>query len=179
MFTNDVDFSEHFEKLLIKRIIQEGFWATKTTQDGYPDIEICHKPGQQTEAYIEVKVQRRAFMSVSFKLPESELTPSETLALNLSDLLRYFKLAKQITTPMYILWILAERPCILEERKEKAFFQNIKTLEDIYNTYGDKRRFKRKDGIGDIVEGVHKGVVVNYHFSINELLPFSINNLIK
>lgn len=178
LFTSDVSFSEHFENLLIKRIIEEGYWAKKTIEDGYPDIEICHKQGQQTEVFVEVKVQRRAFMSVSLRLPESNLKPSETLALNLSDLLRYFNLAKQITTPIYVMWILAERPCILEGKKEKAYFQNIKILQDIYNIYGDKRRFRRKSGVGDVVNGVHKGVVVNYHFSINELLPFKINNLL-
>ena len=31
------------------------------------------------------------------------------------------------------------------------------------------RRFKRRSGYGDVVNGKHKGVVVNYHFSLNEL----------
>ena len=39
----------------------------------------------------------------------------------------------------------------------------------IYNLEKDKRLFKRKSGEGDIVDGVHKGVTVNYHFSLTEL----------
>jgi hypothetical protein len=35
-------------------------------------------------------------------------------------------------------------------------------------------RFRRASGYGDVVNGVHKGVVVNYHFSLEELKPFNI-----
>ncbi len=53
----------------------------------------------------------------------------------------------------------------------KCFFsQNLDELQKIRlmdnNNY---RRFRRASGDGDMVNGVHKGVVVNYHFSIREL----------
>ena len=57
-------------------------------------------------------------------------------------------------------------------------YNNISELKKIYTYYGEKRRFRRKSGEGDVVNGIHKGVVVNYHFSINELLPFKINDII-
>ena len=41
-------------------------------------------------------------MSVEKILPNSNLIPSETMALNLSDLLRYFDIAKKETIPIYI-----------------------------------------------------------------------------
>ena len=44
-------------------------------------------------------------------------------------------------------------------------------LENIRkNDINNFRKFKRASGKGDIVDGVHKGVLVNYHFSLNELL---------
>jgi len=43
-------------------------------------------------------------------------------------------------------------------------------LKDIYARYETKRRFRRKSGTGDVIDDVHKGVVVNYHFSLNELI---------
>jgi len=49
-------------------------------------------------------------------------------------------------------------------------------LEKIYNTAKDKRRFRRKSGKGDIVDGIHKGVVVNYHFSLKELKKWKFIN---
>lgn len=179
IFSNDVEFSEFFENHLISKINKAGYFARKTTFSGYPDIEIFeHKEGP-IQCYVEVKVQRRSFMKVADMLPESGLLPSETLALNLSDLLRYFEIRKKTNIPIYILWILAERPCVLGEKREMAFFQDVQILEQVYNEYGHKRRFRRKSGIGDVVDGAHKGVVVNYHLSINELEIFSINKIIK
>ena len=118
-------------------------------------------------------------MSVEKILPESNLKPSETLALNLSDLLRYFEISKETQYPIFILWALMNRPCIVPDGKIKLYYQNIDRFKEIYNLYGDKRRFRRKSGNGDVVNGVHKGVVVNYHFSLSELKPFTVQDLLQ
>ena len=59
------------------------------------------------------------------------------------------------------------------------FHQNIQELEKIrLNDKNNSRKFRRASGIGDVVNGQHKGVLVNYHFSLNELikgLPTIIN----
>lgn len=173
-FANDVEFSEHYENLLITAFNNQGFHAKKTERDGYPDIELYDQEDHLLR-YIEVKVQRRSFMRVSQLLPQADLVPSETVALNLSDLLRYFEISHREPVPVFILWVLSERPCILGPGGEpKLFIQNVQTLEPIYRHYGDQRRFRRRSGRGDVVNGVHRGVVVNYHFSLQELHPFRL-----
>ncbi len=90
-FEDDASFSEHYEQALIRYINHfTPYKAQKTTEKGYPDIVVSNS--KQQYFYIEVKVQRRTFMNVEKILPDSKLKPSETVALNLSDLLRYFEL---------------------------------------------------------------------------------------
>ncbi len=178
IFSNDVEFSEFFEKRLILKINNSDRFAQKTEIVGYPDVEVFKYKNGPLVCYTEVKAQRRTFMKVAEMLPESDLVASETVALNWSDLNRYFEIGREIDVPIYVLWVLAERPCVLGEKREMAFFQDLKVLEQIYNHYRDKRRFKRRSGFGDVVDGKHKGVVVNYHFSINELKAFTINQII-
>lgn len=169
-FEDDVNFSEKYENLIINAINKTGkSKAFKCTDDGYPDIEIRDKITNEVSSYIEIKVQRRTFMSVQKILPNAELTPSETLALNLSDLLRYFEIKKETDKPISILWVLMNRPCIVNRGDVLFFYESVEVLEELYQKYGDKRRFRRKSGRGDVVNGIHKGVVVNYHFSLNEL----------
>ena len=67
------------------------------------------------------------------------------------------------------MWVLSNRPCTVDNDKAKYFYQKVNILERIYNKYQNTRTFRRKSGIGDIVNGEHKGVVVNYHFSLSEL----------
>lgn len=176
-FKNDVEYSEYFENEIIKEIIDFGLFAKKTERDGYPDIEVYDYENGPIRCYIEVKAQRRSFMSVSRILPESNLVPSETLALNLSDLLRYFEISHSEPVPVYILWVLSERPCIVPVGQYMYFYQRAYILEGIYEQYKDARRFRRASGYGDVVNGVHKGVVVNYHYSLEELKPFNINDI--
>lgn len=178
-FKNDVAFSEHYEQLLISRIIEEGYFAKKTDKDQYPDVEVYTEKGGELLCYIEVKVQRRAFMSVQRILPHADLVPSETLALNLSDLEHYIEQSRIVDVPIYIMWVLAERPCIVDENSVKCFYNHISEFERILDYYGDKRRFRRASGKGDVVNGEHKGVVVNYHFSISELRPFALDEILR
>lgn len=178
-FKNDVAFSEHYEQLLISRIIEKGYFAKKTDKDQYPDVEVYTEKGGELLCYIEVKVQRRAFMSVQRILPNADLVPSETLALNLSDLEHYIEQSRIVDVPIYIMWVLAERPCIVAENSVKCFYNHISVFERILEYYGDKRRFRRASGRGDVVNGQHKGVVVNYHFSIAELRPFDLDEILR
>lgn len=177
-FNSDAEFSEHYEKLLIERIKEEGYFAKKTDKDKYPDVEVFDEEGGELLCYIEVKVQRRTFMKVQKYLPDADLVPSETLALNLSDLNHYIDQSKIEDVPIYIMWVLSERPCVLGSKNVMCFYNRIEEFERLLLQYGDKRRFRRADGIGDVVNGQHKGVVVNYHFSISELKPFNLNSIL-
>lgn len=177
-FQDDAAYSEHYERLLINRIKEEGYFAKKTDKDQYPDVEVYTEEGGALLCYIEVKVQRRAFMRVQKILPYADLVPSETLALNLSDLEHYIAQSRIVDVPIYIMWVLAERPCIVSGNAVKCFYNHISEFERILRAYGDKRKFRRASGEGDVVNGVHKGVVVNYHFSISELRPFRLDEIL-
>lgn len=168
VFENDAEFSEHYEQQLIDHINQSTpFKANKTTEKGYPDIEVVNNAGQHF--YIEVKVQRRTFMTVEKNLPDSNLKPSETVALNLSDLKRYFELEQEKKIHIFIFWVLLNRPCILGEDESRFYYRLASELEPIWKSEREKRKFRRKSGEGDEVDGKHLGVTVNYHFSLKEL----------
>lgn len=178
IFENDADYSERKENFVIDCINSlPGYQAEKCTEQGYPDIRV-HKDNEVF--YIEIKAQRRTFMSVGRLLPDSDLVPSETLALNLSDLLRYFEIRDEEKCRVYIMWCLENRPCIVPEGETRYFYENVNELERLYHIYQEQRRFRRKSGYGDWVNGQHKGVVVNYHFSIEELREaIADNNFIE
>ena len=167
-FKNDSEFSEQFENKIINKINSiKNYTASKCVVKEYPDIKIVKK--DKSEIYLEVKVQQRTFMQIEQILPLSKLKPSETVALNLSDLLRYFEIINLKKVKIYIVWVLANRLCMVPAEQHLLFYQDAEILQDIYQKEKDKRRFRRKSGKGDVVDGVHKGVTVNYHFSINEL----------
>ena len=173
-FEKDVNFSEAIEEQIIKQINKSNpnLFAFKTKKNGYPDIEIISKTSiDKPVCYIEIKVQSRTFMSVEKLLPNSNLKPSETIALNLSDLERYFEIYEKEKTDLYIVWCLKNRNCINNQNTDLYFHQNIIDLKKIrLNDTTNYRKFKRATGIGDIINGEHKGVLVNYHFSLNELI---------
>ena len=181
-FEKDVNFSEAIEEQVIRRINKSNaeLFAFKTKKSGYPDIEIISKTSiDKPISYLEIKVQSRTFLSVEKILPNSNLKPSETIALNLSDLERYFEIHEREKIDLYIVWCLKNRKCINNENRDLYFHQNIQELEKIrLNDKNNSRKFRRASGIGDVVNGQHKGVLVNYHFSLNELiegLPTIIN----
>ncbi|HKG68036.1 MAG TPA: hypothetical protein VKA92_04155, partial [Segetibacter sp.] len=68
-----------------------------------------------------------------------------------------------------IVWVLLNRACVVPANSFKLFFQTSNELKKIYSTQKSYRTFRRKSGEGDVVDGVHKGVTVNFHFSLNEL----------
>lgn len=173
-FEKDVNFSEAIEEQVIKQINKSNpnLFAFKTKKNGYPDIEIISKTSiDKPVCYIEIKVQSRTFMSIERILPNSNLKPSETIALNLSDLERYFEIHEKEKTDLYIVWCLKNRNCINNQNTDLYFHQNIIDLKKIrLKDTTNFRKFKRATGIGDVVNGQHKGVLVNYHFSLNELI---------
>lgn len=170
-FENDALFSEKYEQLVIDKINKSSsLRAFKTSEPGYPDIEIKTKENIVYK-YLEVKVQQRTFMAVQKHLPSANLFPSETVALNRSDLLRYFDVEDRTGVPTIILWFLLNRLCLVSQNNYLVFFQTSAVLRQIYETNKRSRTFKRKSGEGDVVDSVHKGVTVNYHFSLKELTP--------
>ena len=167
-FESDADFSEFYEQKLINHINSSTkFKAKKTILKGYPDIEVVAENG--STFYIEVKVQQRTFMSVEKHIPQSGLKPSETIALNLSDLIRYFELEQGSNLVIFIFWVVLNRPCLIPIKKEQYYYRLVSELKPIWEKEKDKRKFRRKSGEGDVVNGEHKGVTVNYHFSLNEM----------
>jgi len=169
-FESDVAFAEREEQLIIDFINQYPKLTARKSdfEGGFPDIEIYNPAGNLIQ-YLEIKAQRRTFMTIKKRLPYANLQPSETVALNLSDLIRYFDIEKNTNIPVSILWVLSNRPCMTKSTERLYFYQKATVLKKIYEQYQNKRLFRRKSGKGDIVNGVHKGVVLNYHFSINEL----------
>ena len=176
-FESDVEFSEGYERSLIKDIKARGFWAKKTQKKQYPDIEIYDREGGKLIGWLEVKAQRRTFMNVCERLPKADLMPSETVALNRSDLEHYIIQSKTETAPIYLAWVLTDRPCVTEGTA--IFFNSLSELEKIFDSCGNKRKFTRRSGKGDVVDGEHRGVLVNYHFSLDELQPFNIDDFLK
>jgi hypothetical protein len=165
-FINDCSFSEHYEQMVIDRINLSGrYFASKSFEPAYPDITLTDPAGNVCK-YVEVKVQQRTFMNVQTCLPSADLMPSETVALNESDLVRYIHLQQLVQLPIILLWVLQNRLCMVPDESCLLFYQQLSELEKIYSDYGTKRRFRRKSGEGDVVNGEHKGVVVNYHFSL-------------
>jgi len=173
-FKHDTSFSEFYEQFIIERINRSGkYIASKSTENSYPDITLADKAGNICK-YVEVKVQQRTFMNVQTCLPNADLVPSETIALNESDLVRYIQLQKQTGVPIILLWVLHSRLCMVPNDALLIFYQQLGELEKIYTQYGSKRRFRRRSGDGDVVNGEHKGVVVNYHFSLRELISWNV-----
>lgn len=167
-FEKDADFSELYEQKLIDYINNTTrYKASKTTEKGYPDIKVVNQNG--VTFYIEVKVQQRTFMSVEKHIPQSGLKPSETIALNLSDLKRYFELEKDKNLTIFIFWVVLNRPCLVPLHTAKYYYRLVAELKPIWEKEKESRKFRRKSGEGDVVNGEHKGVTVNYHFSLNEL----------
>jgi hypothetical protein len=172
-FEKDVAFSERIENAVIKFINQKYplLSAKKTEQVGYPDIEISLKNEVQPCAFVEIKGQARTFMAVTRILKASKLQPSETIALNLSDLERYFAIKDKEKLPIYVIWCVFCRPCVLQGKEKRFFYQEIDILKEIRQADKfDARKYRRASGKGDVVAGKHKGVVVNYHFSLHELV---------
>ena len=59
--------------------------------------------------------------------------------------------------------------CIIPIDEEQYYYRLASELKPIWEEQQENRKFKRKSGEGDVVNGEPKGVTVNYHFSLTEL----------
>ncbi len=167
IFQDDVLLSAEAEDWLTGRLSSSlAVQVRKTIAEahGLPDLELVQN--ERVVARIEVKAQGRAFMLVQKLLPHADLRPYETVALNLSDLERYIRHYRKEQLPTFVVWRV-KRPCL----GEGYWGQHIEALDHILKCYGLRRRFRRRSTTSDYVDGQHKGVTVNYHFSLQELVP--------
>jgi hypothetical protein len=167
MFEADLRRSEKTEDVLRQRLehtLRTTVLKTEGRPHGPPDLEVL--VATRVVARVEVKMQGRAFMKVQRLLPQANLRPYETVALNVPDLDDYIALYDDEKLPIYLVWYV-KRPCL----GEGFWGQSLDTLQDIYRRYGKNRRFDRRSGTGDVVDGRHKGETRNYHFSLQEMLP--------
>lgn len=167
IFEDDVALSEGAEDWLLAHLANTLGLAVRKApaqRRGLPDLEIVR--AGQVVGRVEVKAQGRAFMAVQRLLPQADLLPYETVALNLSDIKRYVAQFRTEQAPTFIIWRV-KRPCL----GEGYWGQRLETLMAIGNRYRDRRTWRRASTASDIVDGEHRGVVVNYHFSLRELMP--------
>jgi len=166
IFSEDVEKSERDEELIagfIRERIPVSVKKTPAQAHGLADLEIYKD--SELLCRVEVKHQERTFMAVSRLLPHGKLLPYETIAINLSDLERYISQHKVDQVPIFVIWHVS-RPCL-----GSVYFGNeISVLESVLNLYRDKRTFRRASTKSDYVNGEHKGVVVNFHFSLKEMI---------
>jgi len=168
-FQADTAISEIAELELSSRLNQIDLIRAQKVPDEsahLPDIEI--RKNDKVIARVEVKAQGRAFMAVNRLLPHGNLLPYETVALNRSDLVRYIKNFDLEQIPTFIVWRI-KRPCI----PDAWYGHNLEFLKKSFEKYGETRTFRRRSTNSDYVDGTHKGVTVNYHFSLKELLEIS------
>lgn len=177
-FLSDLDYSKEYEKKIREKLNDCGYYAVETERDQYPDIEVYDREGGKLLCFLEVKAQRRTFMTIEKHLPYSGLLPSETVALNRSDLEHYIDQSDIEEAPIFIMWVVSNRPCITGEGT-KFYYNHIDVFKGIFDHSGNVRQFRRSSGSGDVVDGVHKGVVVNYHFSLREMIPFTISSFME
>ena len=167
VFEDDVAASEAAEDWLAEHLasaLDVDVYKAPAQRHGPPDLALIR--GERVLARVEVKAQGRAFMAVERLLPAADLRPYETVALNLSDIKRYTAQYLANRVPTYLIWRV-RRPCL----GEGYWGQHIETLIEIGNHYRDARTFRRASTDSDYVDGEHRGVTVNYHFSLRELLP--------
>lgn len=167
IFEDDVALSEAAEDWLAGHLadaLAVDVYKAPPRRRGLPDLALLRR--DRVLARVEVKAQGRAFMAVQRLLPHADLLPYETVALNLSDIKRYAALYRMDAMPLFLIWRV-KRPCL----GEGYWGQHIEPLLEIGNRYRDQRTWRRASTDSDYVEGEHRGVTVNYHFSLRELLP--------
>ncbi|MCB0257402.1 MAG: hypothetical protein KDI55_27075 [Anaerolineae bacterium] len=167
VFEDDVAASEEAEDWLAGHLwmaLDVDVYTAPARRHGLPDLALIR--GDRVLARVEVKAQGRAFMAVERLLPSADLRPYETVALNLSDIRRYAAQYREDQIPTYLIWRV-RRPCL----GEGYWGQHIDALIEIGNQYRDDRTWRRASTESDYVDGEHRGVTVNYHFSLRELLP--------
>lgn len=169
IFEEDVALSEAAEEWLAGHLadaLAVDVYRAPAQRHGLPDLALIR--GDRVLARVEVKAQGRAFMAVQRLLPQADLLPYETVALNLSDIKRYAAQYRLDGVPLYLIWRV-KRPCL----GEGYWGQHIGPLMAIGDRYRERRTWRRASTDSDYVDGQHRGVTVNYHFSLKELLPLA------
>ena len=167
IFEDDVAASEAAEDWLAEQLaaaLDVDVYKAPGQRRGLPDLALIR--GDRVLARVEVKAQGRAFMAVERLLPDADLRPYETVALNLSDIRRYAAQYRLSSVPTWLIWRV-RRPCL----GEGYWGQSIEALMEIGDHYREARTFRRSSTDSDYVDGEHLGVTVNYHFGLRELLP--------
>ncbi len=136
-----------------------------------PDIEISLPALHTVIARLEVKHILTPFVKIKERRPEADLVCWETLDVNTKKIRNYIELYETEGIPIHVLW-LVERVCL----GSRYFYQDIRVLKKILGNYGIKRQYTRPlvptdyDDQGKLI-----GDPVNYHFSVNELIPFDVD----
>jgi len=173
-FERDLANSEMLVKEL-ERFIQEstGLRVSETTVHQRPDL-LVHDANGKLIARLEAKyLEGKAFMKAT-KILGEPLFPKETLVVDTPKLLSYFN-CQEIdlreqgrNIPIYVVWKF-DRPCA--DVGGICIYQEVSILKRIYQLKKDVRSYTRQTGQGDFVDGIRRGVIDKFHFSISECLP--------
>jgi hypothetical protein len=159
----------------LKAFITEktGLICKDTEVHQNPDIRVLNDKDELI-ARVEAKyLEGKAFMKVAQML-EDKLFPKETLVVDEPKLLSYFACKKRDqeqykrNIPIFVVWKY-DRPCA--DVGGICIYQEVDILRAIYEEKGKSRKFRRKTGQGDFVEGRRMGVIDKFHFSISECKP--------
>ena len=163
------------EELVLFHINKKGKYRAKLTRFPYhyPDLTLFRD--NKAVSFVEVKMVSSTFMKIQTRLPDADLFPSEVVVLNNSAIQNYKTVANVTNMPIYIAFIVANRPCITKEKTYRAYYQDFKVIYQLYKHFGKDRSHSRKIVHGDLD---HNGKIQNplfkVHFSINELIPFEL-----
>ena len=162
------------EEIVMYYINKKGKYKAEETTLGhkYPDLTLFDK-SRNMASFVEVKMVSSTFMKIQDKLPEAKLTPSELVVLNNSAIVNYSKIAQKHNLPIYIVFIVANRPCITLNDDYKLYYQNFDVIYDIYKQKKEQRSYTRRIVQGDQDDqGNIQNPLFKVHFSINELMPY-------
>lgn len=174
IFDINNSWGEKAEEILMDKINKKGKYRARRTTLGYkfPDLTLFDK-NMKKVCFIEVKMASSTFMKIQEKLPNANITPSELVVLNNSAINSYKKVLDQYKLSIYIVFFVANRPCITKDQDYKLYYQNFEVIYDIYQKQKENRTYRRNIVKGDQDDqGKIQNPLLKVHFSINELLPY-------
>lgn len=172
-FLRDLDDSQFLVDLLKKEIEKKfGLVCKEPVRNKDPDLRVIDaRIGDLLICRVEAKYLRgKAFVN---SYQTVGLRPKETLVVDEPKLLHYFSCKEadanlhKRQVPLFVVWMF-DRPC--EDIGRITVFQEIDVLKRIYNNH-PTRRFTRGAASSDNKNGVIRGVIDKYHFSIKETRP--------
>ncbi len=164
------------EEILMFHINQKGKYRARRTTLGhkFPDLTL-YDQNRNKVSFVEVKMVSSTFMKIQDMLPEAKITPSELVVLNNSAINNYKNIANKYNIPIYIVFFVANRPCITQDKEYKLYYQNYEVIYNIYKEQKEKRSYTRKTVYGDLdKQGNIQNPLLKVHFSINELIPYQL-----